>query len=190
MLDRVDVHCIWVSQAVLDLLPKDIDDIPGGEIVREPGMGVFCDNAMDMVMPLWPKPDETKVRGFLKSAMRELHKVGLVGMHDAGTFPEQLALYEEMSQTDDWTLRVYAMLECGREGRNTFCPQKSIKVTQDSGMLSVRSVKLFAGMFTSDTSSSPCFILRQNTPFVACRYPISDVTWTSQTVPLEAGAAQ
>lgn len=46
MLDRVDVHCIWVSRAVLDLLPDPISDVDGGEIVREPGMGVFCDNAV------------------------------------------------------------------------------------------------------------------------------------------------
>ena len=146
MLDRVDVHCIWVSKAVLDLLPKDIEDVPGGEIVRDPGMGVFCDNAMDMVMALWPKPSQAKSKEFLKSAMRELHKVGLVGMHDAGVSPEQAALYEEMSQTDDWTLRVYAMLECGDDGRNTFCPDKAVRVFQENGLLSVRSVKLFAGL--------------------------------------------
>ena len=46
MLDRVDVHCIWVSPAVLKLLPDPIPDVDGGEVVREPGMGVFCDNAV------------------------------------------------------------------------------------------------------------------------------------------------
>ena len=46
MLDRVDVHCIWVSQPVLDLLPDSIPDVEGGEVVREPGMSVFCDNAV------------------------------------------------------------------------------------------------------------------------------------------------
>ncbi|KAH8887740.1 amidohydrolase [Thozetella sp. PMI_491] len=144
MLDRVDVHCIWVSQSVLDLLPPDVGDIPGGEIVRDPGMGVFCDNAMDLVMPLWPKPNEAKGREFLKSAMKELHKVGLVGMHDAGVFPEHLELFDKMSKTDDWTLRVYAMLECGRDGRNTFCPDKAVKHSHHGGFLTVRSVKLFA----------------------------------------------
>lgn len=48
MLDRVDVHCIWVSQAVLNLLPDPISDVDGGEVVREPGMGVFCDNAVSI----------------------------------------------------------------------------------------------------------------------------------------------
>lgn len=144
MLDRVDVHCIWVSRAVLDLLPADLPDVPGGEIVREPGMGVFCDNAMDLVTPLWPKPSAARKREFVASAMRELHKVGLVGMHDAGVLPQDIAMYDEMSRSDDWTLRVYAMIEC-RE-RNSFCPEEAAKVSREDGMLSVRSVKLFAGM--------------------------------------------
>ncbi len=46
MLDRVDVHCVWISPAVLRLLPDSIPDVDGGEVVREPGLGVFCDNAV------------------------------------------------------------------------------------------------------------------------------------------------
>jgi len=145
MLDRVDVHCIWVSQAVLNLLPDDIPDVPGGEIVRHPGMGVFCDNAMDVVMAVWPRPGLEKKKEFVRSAMKNLHSVGLVGMHDAGVMPDDLRLYEEMasSDKDGWTLRVYAMVEC--KERNTFCPDDVKKVELDNGLLSIRSVKLFAG---------------------------------------------
>ncbi|KAK3305350.1 amidohydrolase 3 [Chaetomium strumarium] len=143
MLDRVDVHCAWVSQAVLDLLPRDLpDEVPGGEIVRTPGMGVFCDNAMDLVTPLWPKPGVERKKTYIASAMKELHKVGLVGMHDAGVLPGDIAMYDQMSRTDDWTLRVYAMVECPE--RNSFCPEEAAKVEHPDGMLSVRSVKLFA----------------------------------------------
>ncbi|KAL2129501.1 hypothetical protein VTI74DRAFT_7669 [Chaetomium olivicolor] len=143
MLDRVDVHCTWVSKAVLDLLPEDLpEEVPGGEIVRTPGLGVFCDNAMDLVTSLWPRPSVERKKTFVASAMRELHKVGLVGMHDAGVLPQDIAMYDEMSRTDDWTLRVYAMIEC--KERNTFCPEEAVKIEHPEGMLSVRSVKLFA----------------------------------------------
>lgn len=145
MLDRVDVHCIWVSQAVLNLLPESIPDIPGGEIIREPGMGVFCDNAMDMVMALWPKPDDEKKQKFLKSAMGKLNEVGLVGMHDAGVTPGNLKLYKSLAGNDDWTVRVYAMVECYE--RNTFCPDEVDRYTSPDGFLSIQSVKLFAGKF-------------------------------------------
>lgn len=146
MLDRVDVHCIWVSQAVLDLLPDDLPDIPGGEIVREPGMGVFCDNAMDVVMKFWPRPDNARKTAFLKSAMTSLHQVGLVGVHDAGVQPNELQLYKKVFSADDWTLRVYAMIEC--EERNTFCPETVSPFTDGEGFLTIKSVKLFAGAST------------------------------------------
>ncbi|KAI5861183.1 amidohydrolase family-domain-containing protein [Durotheca rogersii] len=142
MLDRVDVHCVWVSQAVLDLLPDPIPDVTGGEIVREPGMGVFCDNAMDVVMALWPKPDASKKRHFLKSAMKELNGVGLVGVHDAGVTPGNLNLYKKWAGGEDWTVRVYAMIECYE--RNTFCPDEVEQYQSADGFLSIRSVKLFA----------------------------------------------
>ncbi|KAI0144121.1 amidohydrolase family-domain-containing protein [Hypoxylon sp. NC0597] len=142
MLDRVDVHCIWVSQAVLNLLPDSIPDVPGGEVVRDPGMGVFCDNAMDMVMALWPKPDSKKKQQFVKSAMEKLNEVGLVGIHDAGVTPGNLKLYKELVEGDDWTLRVYAMIECNE--RNTFCPNEVERYISPDGFLSIQSVKLFA----------------------------------------------
>ncbi|KAL2274076.1 hypothetical protein FJTKL_03689 [Diaporthe vaccinii] len=142
MLDRVDVHCVWVSQAVIDLLPDHLPDVPGGEIVREPGMGVFCDNAMEVVMKYWPRPDDARKTTFLRSAMTSLHQVGLVGVHDAGVYTNELQLYKEILSADDWTLRVYAMIEC--EERNTFCPEKVPAFTDGDGFLSVKSVKLFA----------------------------------------------
>lgn len=144
MLDRIDVHCTWVSQAVLDLLPADLPDvIPGGEIIREPGMGVFCDNAMDLVINLWPKPGADVKAQHVKSAMRKLNEVGLVGMHDAGATPETLTLFSELANEDDWTLRVYAMLECPQ--RNTYCPDVAVKFVRDDDRFAVQSVKLFAG---------------------------------------------
>jgi predicted amidohydrolase YtcJ len=144
MLDRVDVHCVWVSEAVIDLLPKPIQEIPGGEIVKEPGMGVFCDNAMDYVRKFWPGYTRRHEEQFVKGAMTELNRVGIVGVHDAGVIPSQIEMYKSLSKTEDWTVRVYAMLEC--EQRNTFCPEHARLFTTDDGSLSVRSVKLFAGL--------------------------------------------
>ncbi|KAI1145893.1 amidohydrolase [Nemania diffusa] len=142
MLDRVDVHCIWVSQAVLDLLPDDIPDVPGGEIVRNPGMGVFCDNAVFPVMGLWPKADSKKKAGFLKSAMKQLNQYGLVGMHDAGVNAENLELFKELAGGEDWTVRVYAMAEY--YDRNAICPDPVERYNDPNGFLSIQSVKLFA----------------------------------------------
>lgn len=140
MLDRVDVHCIWVSDKVLSLLPSTLPEIPGGEI---PAKGVFCDNAMDIVLEYYPMPDGARKTKFVKDAMIELNKLGIVGMHDAGVLPSELKLYKELSSNQDWTVRVYAMVEC--EVRNTFCPNDVQKLKASNGKLHVRSVKLFGG---------------------------------------------
>lgn len=143
MLDRIDVHCSWVSQAVLKLLPEKIPDVPGGDVIRDPGPGVFCDNAIDMVMDLWPKPGREDKARAVKSAMKELNKVGLVGMHDAGVTADNARLYSELADAPDWTVRVYSMLECAK--RNTFCPSEAPRIAHQNGMFGLRSVKLFAG---------------------------------------------
>ena len=142
MLDRVDVHCVWVSEKVLSLLPEPIPQVPGGET---PAKGVFCDNAMDIVMKYYPKPSAERRTKFIKDGMFELNKFGIVGIHDAGVFPSELGLYEELAKDEDWTVRVNAMAEC--ETRNTFCPDDVTKMNTPNGKLQVQSVKLFAGMY-------------------------------------------
>ncbi|KAH7149493.1 amidohydrolase family-domain-containing protein [Dactylonectria estremocensis] len=174
MLDRIDVHCTWVSQAVLDLLPGDLPEvIPGGEIIREPGMGVFCDNAMDLVMDLWPKPGPDVKARHVQSAMRKLNEVGLVGMHDAGATPETLTLFSELAARDDWTLRVYAMLECPQ--RNSYCPDEAVKFARDDNRFAVQSVKLFADGALGSWGS-------------AMLEPYTDHPWTSGSLLINASA--
>lgn len=140
MLDRVDVHCIWVSNRVLELLPSELPNIPGGEI---PAKGVFCDNSMDIVLEYYSKPNKERKTTFVKNAMIELNKLGIVGMHDAGVTPGDLRLYNELSNGEDWTVRVYAMIEC--DARNTFCPNDVERVIAPNGKFFVRGVKLFGG---------------------------------------------
>lgn len=156
MLDRVDVHCVWVSQAVLNLLPNPLPVIPGGEIITDPGKGVFCDNAMNLIMQRWPRPNRGKKMEFITSAIKKLHEVGLVGIHDAGVVPSNLDLFQEMADREAWSMRVYAMFECER--RNTFCPEEAAQYISNDGMLQVQSVKLFAGSLSflgaSDADSS------------------------------------
>lgn len=150
MLDRVDVHCIWVSDRVLDLLPSQLPEkIPGGEI---PAKGVFCDNAMDIVLNHYPKPNPARKATFAKNAMRELNRLGIVGMHDAGVVPSDLNLYTQLASDNDWTVRVYAMIEC--DVRNTFCPEEVKKISTNNGKLHVRGVKLFAGKYFSTAVDS------------------------------------
>ncbi|KAG6007042.1 hypothetical protein E4U21_006402 [Claviceps maximensis] len=146
MLDRIDGHCIWVSQAVLDMLPpqwkNNATDPPGGQIIRDPGPGVFCDDAMDPIMKLWPKTNEETRTRLVRDAMRDLNRVGIVGVHDASTPPDDVKLYSKLADGRDWTVRVYSMLECAKT--NSFCPENATRIARKDGRFWVQSVKLFA----------------------------------------------
>jgi predicted amidohydrolase YtcJ len=106
-------------------------------------VGVFCDNAMEVVMSVWPQPDKAAGKKFIKSAMAKLNEVGLVGVHDAGATPRTLELFKELAGGEDWTVRVYTMVECYE--RNSVCSDKVEKFVSKDGFLSIVSVKLFAG---------------------------------------------
>lgn len=151
MLDRVDVHCVWTSQKVLDLLPDPLPDAPpGGVVVKDPGLGVFCDNAMDnIIFPYAPKPDVEQKSRWVKTAMSELNKVGIVGVGDAGMRPDDIAILELMAENHQLTIRINVMVECTK--RNTFCPEElqGMKLLNapnglGSQMLLLHGVKLFA----------------------------------------------
>jgi predicted amidohydrolase YtcJ len=141
LLHRTDLHCFWVSPPVLDLLPSPLPPVPAGGSMPSPG--VFCDNAMDLVLPFVPPTTKEEKRSFILAAQNKLHEYGIVGIHDAGVVQEDRELYEEMAESEELELRVYAMVECYK--RNTFCPAQAKKVARKDGMLTVNAVKLFAG---------------------------------------------
>ncbi|PBP28539.1 amidohydrolase 3, partial [Diplocarpon rosae] len=152
MLDRVDVHCVLVSQKVLDLLPSPLPKAPpGGAVVMDPGPGVFCDNAMDaLIYPLAPKPDIAQKTRWFKTALAQLNQVGIVGVGDAGMRPNDVAILESLAEKGELTLRINVMLECAE--RNTFCPEEigrlKLLKRREQGlggkMLMLGGVKLFA----------------------------------------------
>ena len=145
MLDRVDVHCVWISSAVRALLPENLPphSIPGGEI---PTDGVFCDNAMDVVYNIYPDkiPSRKKILEQADAAMKALNKVGVVGVHDAGVQRWGMEGLTWLNAMGLMTVRVNAMVECST--RNTFCGDEMHPYMgkSHSGMLSAYGVKIFA----------------------------------------------
>lgn len=151
MLDRVDVHCVLTSQAVLDLLPSPLPPSPpGGVVVTDPGPGVFCDNAMDgFIFPLAPNPSPSQKKRWFRSAMSSLNSVGIVGVGDAAIRPADVKILEQMAEEGEMSVRVNVMLEC--EDRNTYCPieVKGLKILPPNrsvggDMLMLGGVKIFA----------------------------------------------
>ena len=105
---------------------------------------------MDVIIyPLAPKPDVAQKTRWFKTAMRELNKVGIVGVSDAGMRPDDVAILESMAQSGELSIRINVMLECAE--RNTYCPEetRNLKIldTPDglgASTLMLGGVKLFA----------------------------------------------
>jgi predicted amidohydrolase YtcJ len=82
---------------VLDLLKPLPSDIPGGEIIRDPGLGVLCDSAAVLVENISPIKAEEELTAAFHLAQKHLNSVGLVGVHDASVFPRTLRLFQKSS---------------------------------------------------------------------------------------------
>lgn len=63
--------------------------------MTRPGLGVFCDNAMDLPYEQWPHPTRKDKMEFVQEAMNSLHSFGIVGVHDAGALPSEVELFNE-----------------------------------------------------------------------------------------------
>jgi predicted amidohydrolase YtcJ len=71
------------------------NELPGGEIIRNPGMGVLCDAAATLVENISPNKKDEEIESMFKSAMKDLNSVGLVGVHEASVFPRTLNIYQK-----------------------------------------------------------------------------------------------
>lgn len=123
---------------------------------------------MDIVLEYYPKPSKARKTEFIKTAMSDLNKYGIVGIHDAGVVPGDLELYEELANDPDWTIRVNAMVEC--DVRNTFCPEAVKKVSTPNGKFHLRSVKLFGGMCRRRAHANIFTVYRWSFGFLGLSY--------------------
>lgn len=113
-LTRIDGHAGWANSAALkaagitreiaqdnDLILKDNQGEP---------TGVLIDNAMDLVTRHIPSPGQETLQQALKKAFEDLAVVGLTYVHDAGITAANHALYQQLAETGQMPIRVYAML--------------------------------------------------------------------------------
>lgn len=150
LLTRVDGHAVFANARAMQLagITRTTPDPAGGRIIRDASgeaTGVFIDNAMGLVRRAVPAETRAEMREGVRLAMRELNRLGLTGMHDAGVGCDAINLYEEMARAGELTARNYVMVA----GRDTACLARMIAAgTRDNidgkGMLAVRAIKLSA----------------------------------------------
>jgi predicted amidohydrolase YtcJ len=130
-------------------IDHDTPDPYGGQIHRKADgspSGFLVNMGNNMVKKYFPKPDRPYeyYRDIYRNAARISHEVGLTGWHDAGTYPDQLAIYRQMVDQGELNIRVNAMIQNPREGdlEEHF---RTHRVLNYGGyhMFQVRSVKVY-----------------------------------------------
>jgi predicted amidohydrolase YtcJ len=148
-LSRVDGHALWVNAAALAAAGVDARtaDPPGGRILRLADgrpEGVLLDAAQDLVLARIPRPGPAELEAQLLAGLREVVRLGLTAVHDAGVPDDALAVYGRLAAEDRLPVRVYAMLDGERPLPELREAMAGARAAPAPGRLTVRSVKLFA----------------------------------------------
>ena len=147
MLTRVDGHAVLVNAAAMRLanLTRSTASPAGGEILKsdagEP-IGVLVDNAENIVARVIPAPTRAQMKEMIKSAIVEMHRWGLTGVHDAGASATTLELYEELGRENALNIRLYAMISDHAPTLDAWFRRGPLVGAFD-GTLWVRSLKLY-----------------------------------------------
>jgi predicted amidohydrolase YtcJ len=146
-LSRIDVHALWCNDNALRAagIGQGTPDPPGGRILRQADgtpTGVLIDTAMDLVRRAIPTPGPRETEEMLRQSLRTLAAAGLTCVHDASAGPEVLTAYARLAERDELPIRVYAMID--GQGPELDEQMRAFSERSALGMLTVRSVKLFA----------------------------------------------
>ena len=114
-LERIDGHAGWANSKAMELsgISSQTKTPSGGDIIRDSEgkpIGVFIDNAMDLILSNIAKPTKKENKNALITAMNSLASLGLTSVHDAGISQNELVLYKELASENNMAIRINAML--------------------------------------------------------------------------------
>jgi predicted amidohydrolase YtcJ len=114
-LTRVDGHAALANRRALAAaaVTRETPDPAGGRLIRDASgapTGVLVDHAQSLVARRIPQPSREQLVEQLLLADREMRRVGLTMVHDAGAAPATVALYRELIGRGRFATRVYVML--------------------------------------------------------------------------------
>ena len=142
-LTRIDGHAILANQAALDLgkVTKN-SKIDGGEVVVENGTltGILIDNAENLVMKYWPKPNKLDHVKALLAAQEICFELGLTTVDDAGLSKDAIDIIKDLQESGQLKMRIYAMVSHSEENLDYFLDKGITKTDR----LNVRSFKFYA----------------------------------------------
>ncbi len=114
ILIRSDNHMCWVNSKALELagITKDTPEPQGGQILKTDDgelLGCLTDNAAVMVINIIPAWSAEEQKNAILMAQEELFSYGFTSAMDAGTKVNYLQHYEDLYESGELKLRIYAM---------------------------------------------------------------------------------
>ena len=145
VLNRIDGHAIMVNETAIKTAKVPIDTVvSGGYIEKINGKvtGLFMDNAMSLILEKIPEAKEEQKKKALLKAQQDCISLGLTTVDIAGLNRKDIELINNLHNTGELKIKVYAMLSDNKENFHYFIDSigKPLKTTK----LNVRSFKFFA----------------------------------------------
>ena len=146
-LTRVDGHAGLANRAAMTLagLTAATPDPPGGRILRagnEP-TGVLIDNAQGLVSARIPSVSDRQLEEQILLADREMRRLGITTVHDAGTDGRTVDAYKRLIDAGRLKTRLYVMLRGSLAALQPFFA-KGPESDYANHRLAVRAIKIVA----------------------------------------------
>jgi predicted amidohydrolase YtcJ len=147
-LTRVDGHAGLANRRAMDLakLSAATADPAGGQIIRGPGnqpSGVLIDNAQSLVSSKIPAVTPAQLEEQILLTDREMQRLGLTTVHDAGTDGATVEAYKRLIDAGKVKTRFYVMLRGSLAMLQPFFDKGPI-TDYGNHRLAVRAIKVVA----------------------------------------------
>jgi predicted amidohydrolase YtcJ len=145
-LERVDGHAGWANSAAMKAagITRATKDPAGGRILRDAAgnaTGVFIDSAMALVERAAPPPSAGEREKGLEAALEHMASLGLTGVHDMGTAPEDWALFRAFGDDGRLTVRITSYA-AGMEAMEAISPLRPTPWLYGD-RLALRGIKIY-----------------------------------------------
>lgn len=140
---RIDGHAALVNQKALDLAKFDKTTKINGGIIEHKNntlTGIIMDNAVESIKKIIPAKSKKILTEELLVAQKNLFQVGLTTIDEAGLEKEQIDLLDELQQSNQLKLKIYAMISSSEELLEYYLKKGPYKTER----LNVSSFKFYA----------------------------------------------
>ena len=147
VLERIDGHASWANTRALEIagITRGTADPVGGRILRDAGghpTGVLVDTAQRLVSRHVPAPTAAEIDAQILAADRDMRRLGITMVHDAGASSSIIEAYRRLSREGTLATRLYVMLDSSPATTREWFARGPL--VDPDHRVTVRAVKLYA----------------------------------------------